>query len=52
MPLSKLSSKDLEALEAEIAMTLADPSLPMDKRLELEKRLEAIRARVGVEKPQ
>jgi hypothetical protein len=52
MPLSKLSPNELDRLEAEIAMTLADPSLPMDKRTELEQRLEVIRAKLGVEKPQ
>ena len=30
MPLSKLSPRELDALEAEIAMTLADQSLPID----------------------
>ena len=50
--MSKLSPRELDALEAEITMTLADPSLPMDKRTELEKRLEAIRVKAGVQKPQ
>ena len=52
MPLSKLSSRELEALEAEVAMALTDASLPMQKRTELERRLEAIRMKIGVDKPQ
>ena len=52
MPLSRLSPRELDALEAEISLALADPSLPMDKRSELEKRLEAIRVKAGVLTPQ
>ena len=52
MPLSKLSPRELDALEAEVMLALADPTLPMDKRTELEKRLEAIRVKAGVQTPQ
>lgn len=52
MPLSKLSPKELEALEAEIALALSDKSLSTGKRLELTTRLEAIRAKAGVEQSQ
>lgn len=52
MPLSKLSPRELDALEAEISLALADPTLPMEKRSELEQRLEAIRVKAGVQKPQ
>jgi hypothetical protein len=47
MPLSKLSLRELAALEAEIALMLADPALPIDKRAELERRLEAIRLKLA-----
>lgn len=52
MPQGKSSSRDFDALEAEIALALADPTLPMDKRREFEDRLEAIRAKAGVERSQ
>lgn len=48
----KLSQRDFDSLEAEMAMTFADSSLPMDKRSELQKRLEAIRVKAGVERAQ
>jgi hypothetical protein len=48
MPLSKLSPRDLESMEAEMAMTLADLSLPMGKRIELERRRDAIRMKIRV----
>lgn len=39
------SQKELERLEAEMAMALSDPSLPQEKRAHLQQRLEAIRAK-------
>lgn len=38
-------SKELDALEAELALALASPSLPAQKREEIEQRLNAIRAK-------
>jgi hypothetical protein len=52
MPLSKLSLRELEALEAEIALALSDSALPPEKRRDLEERLAAIREKVSVLKPQ
>ena len=52
MPLSKLSPRELDALEAEVTLALADSSLSHDQRSELEKRLEAIRVKAGVQTPQ
>ena len=52
MPLSKLSRRELDALEAEIALALSDPSLPMDKRTELEERLGAIQVKMASLTPQ
>lgn len=47
-----LPLSDFEALEVEVAMTLACTPLPLKKRAEVEKRMEALRLRVGVFKPQ
>ena len=44
------SSSPLEQLEAEMVLVLADQSLPMAKRNELESRLAAIRTKVGTPK--
>jgi hypothetical protein len=52
MPLSKLSLRELETLEAEVMLALADQTLPQNKPDELEKRLEAIRVKMGLDKPQ
>ena len=51
MPLSKLSPREPAALEAEIALALADRSLPIETRSELERRIEAIRVKAGVPDP-
>lgn len=40
-------SKELDALEAELALALASPSLPAEKRQEIEQRLAAIRAKAS-----
>lgn len=47
--LPKLSLKELGALEAEVALALSIPSLPEEKRTELERRLAAVRAKIEVE---
>jgi len=52
MPLSNLSPKELEALEAELAMTLADDTLPFETRNELVRRLNVIKAKLAGLKPQ
>lgn len=44
MPPMDSPSKDLETLEFELARALADQSIPSDKRVDLEDRIEAIRA--------
>jgi hypothetical protein len=36
-------SREFDLLEAQMAMTLASPTLPMEKRIEFEQRMEAIR---------
>ena len=46
------SSSPLEQLEAEMVLVLADQSLPMAKRNELESRLAAIRTKVGTLQPE
>ena len=46
------SSSRLEQLEAEMVLVLADQSLPIAKRNELESRLAAIRAKAGTLKPE
>lgn len=48
---SKSTLKEVAALEAEVAMALTNPSLPIEKRMELERRLADIRAKMGGEKP-
>lgn len=45
-------SREFDSLEAHIALTLASPTLPTKQRLELERRFEAIRLKVGVERSQ
>lgn len=48
----KLLSRDFEALEAEIVMTLAESSLPPEKRTAYRERLEAIRSKIGEQRSQ
>jgi hypothetical protein len=50
MPLSNLSPRELEVLEAGVVFALTDPALPIEKRAELEQRLEAIRAKIALDK--
>lgn len=52
MTQDKESSGQLEQLEAEMVLILADQSLPMAKRNELESRLATIRQKAGAQKPQ
>ena len=52
MTQGKRSSSQLEQLEAEMVLILADQSLPMAKRNELESRLAAIRVKAGTPKPE
>ena len=46
-PYGDVPLNDFEALEAEVAMMLACRPLPLKKRTEIQKRMEALRARVG-----
>jgi hypothetical protein len=48
---SKSQLKEVAALEAEVAMALTSPSLPIEKRLDLERRLADIRTKMGGENP-
>jgi hypothetical protein len=47
MPLSKPSLQEVGALELEVQLALTNPSLPFEKRAELERRLAEIRAKMG-----
>ena len=51
-PQGNVLLSDFDALEAEIAMMVGCSWLPKKKRTELNKRMDAIRARAGVLKPQ
>jgi hypothetical protein len=39
------TSKDLETLEIQFAKALADQSIPLDQRVDLQHRIDAIRTR-------
>lgn len=51
-PYGNAPLNDFEALEAEVAMLLASMPLPLTRRTEIEKRMEALRVRAGVPKSQ
>ena len=52
VPQDSHPSSPLEQLEVEMLLVLADQSLPMATRNELESRLASIRQKAGAEKPQ
>ena len=52
MAQGKPLARDFDALEAEIAMTLAESSFPLEKRTTYQKRLEAIRSKMGEQRSQ
>jgi hypothetical protein len=45
-------SREFDLLEAQMAMTLASPILPMEKRVEFERRLESIRLKTAAQRSQ
>lgn len=52
MAQGKWLTREFDLLEAQMALALAEPTLPMEKRLEFERRLEAIRLKTAAQQSQ